>query len=169
MRVRVLLLLVGRYLGGCASGPTLREQHQLRRHGPRCRRARSHARAARGFQHTIRVQPANAVYASQAAPRGTLPTGDCWLGSVPVTPSSSFVLWPAARWCTVPGEATPAGWRSNLTRVEVNRVLAASGVGAGLDGGGQPPRAHAAGSAAAAGRVEIGAVTALRPGETGRS
>ncbi|MBP7797447.1 MAG: FtsX-like permease family protein [Thermoanaerobaculaceae bacterium] len=173
--MRVLLLLVGRYLGG------LRRRTHVAAVSSISFGAMALGAAAlvltlallEGFQHTIRVQLSERGVHAMLRPRhgSTLPTGD-WLARLRARhPELEFrALAGGSVWCTVPGEATPAELEvvDSLTRVEVNRVLAARlGVGAGTWMAVASPHLVLTplGPLPLRSRVEIGAVTALRPGE----
>lgn len=175
MRVRVLLLLAGRYLGGLR-----RRTHVAAVSGISFGAMAIGAAALvltlallEGFQHTIRVQLTERGVHAVLRPRSgsTLPAGD-WLDRLRARhPELELrALAGGSVWCTVPGEATPAELEvvDSLTRVEINRVLAARlGVGAGTWMAVASPRLVLTplGPLPLRSRVEIGAVTALRPGE----
>lgn len=175
MRVRVLLLLAGRYLGGLR-----RRTHVAAVSGISFGAMALGAAALvltlallEGFQYTIRRQLTERGVHAELRPRsgGTLPAGD-WLARLRARhPELELrALAGGAVWCTVPGEAAPAELEvvDSLTRVEINRVLAARlGIGAGTWLAVASPRLVLTplGPLPERTRLEVGAVTALRPGE----
>lgn len=173
--MRVLLLLAGRYLGGLR-----RRTHVAAVSGISFGAMALGAAALvltlsllEGFQHAIRRQLTERGVHAVLRPRsgGTLPEGD-WLGRLRARhPDLELrALAGGSVWCTVPGEAAPAELEvvDFLTRVEINRVLAARlGAGAGTRMAIASPRLLLTplGLLPLRSQVEIGAVTALRPGE----
>ncbi|HPC81886.1 MAG TPA: FtsX-like permease family protein [Thermoanaerobaculaceae bacterium] len=175
MRVRVLLLLAGRYLGGLRRRTHVAAVSGISFGGMALGAAALVLTLAllEGFQHTIRAQLAQRGVHAVLRPRAgaTLPGGD-WLARLRARhPELELrAIAGGSVWCTVPGEATPAELEvvDSLSRVEINRVLAARlGVGAGSWMAIASPRLVLTplGPLPLRSRVEVERVTALRPGE----
>lgn len=175
MNLRLLFLLAGRYLGG------LRRRTHIAAVSSISFGAMALGAAAlvltlallEGFQHTIRRQLTERGVHAVLRPRSgsTLPGGE-WLSGLRARfPDLELrALAGGSVWCTVPGEATPAELEvvDSLARVEINRVLAARlGIGAGSWLAVASPRLALTplGLLPLRSQVEVGAVTALRPGE----
>jgi lipoprotein-releasing system permease protein len=126
-----------------------------------------------GFQATIRAQLADSGIHAEMRPRigRTLPGGD-WLASLRARhPELEVrVVSGGAVWCLAPDGAVPAELEAvdTLSRVEVNRLLAARlAVGAGSEVTIVSPRLALSplGPVPTRRRVEVGAVSAIRPGD----